>query len=122
MITAAREEVRRRSGIERDSGSPAELQLVQRGAFCLRHIRKKAEAENALLLSHGRDSILVPPLWPLAHCGRKKSDSTFALIAGFTPAGFPYGTTRAEHGIDYMRFLSRPAVTGCCNSLILMLQ
>ena len=30
----------------------------------------------------------------------EESDDTFAFIAGYTPAGFPYGTTWAELGID----------------------
>ena len=29
-----------------------------------------------------------------------ESDGTFAFIAGYTPAGFPYGTTWEELGID----------------------
>jgi len=29
-----------------------------------------------------------------------ESDSTFAFIAGYTPGGFPYGTTWEELGID----------------------
>jgi len=29
-----------------------------------------------------------------------ESDGTFAFIAGYTPGGFPYGTTWEELGID----------------------